>query len=224
MSLINEALRRAREEGSRLCRPGRPGGAGPHARADLAEGQPAGGRRSDLARAVMLGIPVVAVVVLLTYSTLPTEEKTPRPAAAENPDATANPEPFAQAGQDSGEGTTTTEDAAAGLKGPGWPEQLQLGWAPTTSPSGRATSPAVPIWPAPVDGAAHAPADGQGRESPSPQFKLGGILRSAGTARAVVNGQMVVVGDEIDGAQVVSISRSQVVLEKDGSQIVLRVR
>jgi len=219
MGPINEALSRATGQDSGPGRPRSPEGAISETLPD----RPERGRRSDLTRAVTLAVPVLAGVILLTYSTLPTEERTPRLAAAENPNAAVRSEAPGQAGRDKAEGMTT-EGAAGRPRGPAWPEQPRLRWArPTRSPSGWEDSSAAPIRPAPPVGGGLAPGDGQGREPPATQFKLGGILQSADGTRAVVNGRMVIVGDEIDGAQVVSISTSRVVLEKDGSRIVLRV-
>lgn len=60
--------------------------------------------------------------------------------------------------------------------------------------------------------------------TPKPEpFKLGGILASDVGNYAIINKQMVSVGDEIDGARVITIDKYHVVLEKDGKRMVLRM-
>ena len=49
------------------------------------------------------------------------------------------------------------------------------------------------------------------------KFVLGGIVTSEGEPEAVVNGESVVVGDEIGGRIVESIGRNYVILKKDDS-------
>ncbi len=55
------------------------------------------------------------------------------------------------------------------------------------------------------------------------QFTLGGILASGGKGYAIINSHMVTVGDNVNGARVVTIGKHHVVLEKDGKQFVLRM-
>ena len=53
---------------------------------------------------------------------------------------------------------------------------------------------------------------------------LGGILYSDNNPAAVINKRVVCKGDVIDGARVVEINRNDVVLEKDGENIVLGLK
>ena len=55
------------------------------------------------------------------------------------------------------------------------------------------------------------------------QFQLGAILKSGDGAHAVINGHMVTVGDEVNGARVVVIGPYHVVLEKAGKRLSLRM-
>ena len=60
-------------------------------------------------------------------------------------------------------------------------------------------------------------------EKPKPGYKLSAILQSSDGGRALINNQLVGVGDEVDKATVVKIDPSQVILQKDGAQITLRL-
>jgi ribosome-associated protein YbcJ (S4-like RNA binding protein) len=53
-------------------------------------------------------------------------------------------------------------------------------------------------------------------------LKLGGIVQSNGQAHAIINDQMVGVGEEVAGARVLEIQRRQVILERGGQKIILR--
>ena len=57
-----------------------------------------------------------------------------------------------------------------------------------------------------------------------PAFRLNGVFYSANKPSAVVNGEFVSIGDEVNGAAVVSISRESVVLEINGQRTTIRVQ
>jgi MSHA biogenesis protein MshK len=56
------------------------------------------------------------------------------------------------------------------------------------------------------------------------QFKLQGIFYRAANASALIDGQTLFVGDEIEGARVVAIERQAVRLLQNGKTIVLKLR
>lgn len=56
---------------------------------------------------------------------------------------------------------------------------------------------------------------------PAAEFKLGLIKNVQGQYRALVNGQSVQQGDEIDGYTVLSINRKQVVLQRANERLTL---
>jgi hypothetical protein len=123
---------------------------------------------------------------------------------------------------------------------------LKVTVAPSPLPNARSPSPAVapsatPLTPAnpttpPVKPAPAAPVAAR-LPTPTPpptvatsapaegaaEFTLGGIVQSADSANAIVNDHLVTIGDEVNGAKVVSIKKYSVILEKDGKQITLRM-
>ncbi|MHC1764063.1 MAG: hypothetical protein AB9869_07135 [Verrucomicrobiia bacterium] len=58
----------------------------------------------------------------------------------------------------------------------------------------------------------------------APEFKLQGIFYRISKASALIDGRTLFVGDEIDGAKVVLIERHSVRLVRDGRSIVLKLR
>ena len=60
--------------------------------------------------------------------------------------------------------------------------------------------------------------------APKPEFRLSGIFYSSAQPAAIVNGQTVNVGDEVDGATVVSIERTIVTLQINGQRKTYRLR
>ncbi len=68
-----------------------------------------------------------------------------------------------------------------------------------------------------------APAAGEGVTA-APDFKLQGIFYRFSKASALIDGQTLFVGDEIGGAKVVLIERHSVRLVRDGRPIVLKLR
>ena len=57
-----------------------------------------------------------------------------------------------------------------------------------------------------------------------PEFRLSGIFYSSAQPAAIVNGQTVNVGDEVNGAIVVSIERTIVTLQINGQRKTYRLR
>lgn len=74
----------------------------------------------------------------------------------------------------------------------------------------------APLSPAPAPGATSAPA--------AWQPTLRGVLLAGSGALANVDGQMVGIGERIEGHRLVSVSEHQAVFEKDGRRIVLDTR
>jgi HD-like signal output (HDOD) protein len=60
-------------------------------------------------------------------------------------------------------------------------------------------------------------------ENPQPEFHLNGIIYTAAHPSAMVNGQTLAVGDEINGATVLSISRDKVTLSVNGQHKTLEL-
>ena len=60
--------------------------------------------------------------------------------------------------------------------------------------------------------------------APKPEFRLSGIFYSSAQPAAIVNGQTVNVGDEVNGAIVVSIERTIVTLQINGQRKTYRLR
>ena len=83
-----------------------------------------------------------------------------------------------------------------------------------------AAPPAVATTPRPAPAPAPAPVK---REQPKlPDLKLSGVLVSPGGGTAIINGQFLAVGDTIEGARIVKITKYVVTLEMNGQRITLR--
>ena len=55
------------------------------------------------------------------------------------------------------------------------------------------------------------------------KFALGAVLKNGHESRALINNEMLTVGQTIEGATVIAIEQHHVVLEKDGRRLVLRM-
>jgi hypothetical protein len=86
--------------------------------------------------------------------------------------------------------------------------------APALSGLPRAAEPLTPAAPAPAPEAAAPP-------RAAPAFALEAVADQDGHPVAIVNGQLVRVGDLVDGARVLRIDPEEVELEKDGRRLVL---
>lgn len=87
-----------------------------------------------------------------------------------------------------------------------------LAWAPGLHADADFRDPTRP-WQAPVYG-----------DVAAPRFELNAIFSSSRRHIAIVNGQRVTVGSEVDGATVTAISKHAVTLEIDGAERTLAVR
>lgn len=90
-----------------------------------------------------------------------------------------------------------------------------------------AATPAVPVTPPPVASATTSiPATpiAAAPGSAAPELKLQGIFYRLKNPSAMINGQTIGVGETVDGARVVSIERTAVVLSRDGRQETLRLK
>ncbi len=60
--------------------------------------------------------------------------------------------------------------------------------------------------------------------APAPRYAVSAIFVSSARSVAILNGRRVGVGDQIEGARVVAISRDEVTLEVGGEELTLRPR
>lgn len=80
---------------------------------------------------------------------------------------------------------------------------------------------------APKEPVAIKPAESILQKEPVPQpdqFTLSGIMHLEDGPRAIINNTRVAKGEDVDGAEVISITDDTVVLKKQGSEIKLRLR
>ncbi len=96
-------------------------------------------------------------------------------------------------------------------------------------PPVRPAAPADPPAPAPRKRPPAAPSAAEGylREAPLPSggsIRLDGIVWSETQPAAVIEGQVVGPGEYVRGARIVRVERHRVVLDLDGSEIVIRLR
>lgn len=216
MSLINEALKRADAIGQSAETPLRsvkhlydediPADSGPSGTAAEEDpSSPLRRKQTSLAGAAVLGFCVVAAVGMIMYLTLPEDQR--GPVEAEAGGVTADL-PEAQTPPGDEEHRTTPDKATAP------PAIASLQQSLTVAQPTETTPPSEP-----------AAKDEQEPEAPKAvgQLTLSGILASDGKGYAIINNQMLAVGDNIDGARVVTIGKRHVVLEKDGKQFVVRM-
>ena len=91
---------------------------------------------------------------------------------------------------------------------------IQIPTPSAPAPAAPAHVNAQPAAPSPAVGDNSGTLDGG-------QFKLGAILKSGRESRALINGRMVTIGRQVNGATVVVIEEGHVVLEKGGRRLVL---
>jgi len=207
MSLINKALARAEDE-RRLHNSKAPAMdmLGQTSRPNSSGGEePPSGNRTRLWAAGALIMLVAGAAWAVMYAVKPAASPTPTPAQA---------------------GTTPTPEAAEII--PDQPVQ----WRPVeASPTAAVVPPPNPL-PSPTRVQTQPPASPRRRNPSSPgaaggldarKFTLGAVLKSGYEARALINNQMLTVGQQIDGATVVAIEQHHVVLEKGGRRLVLRM-
>jgi len=242
MSLINEALKRAEKEKRRnqTGAPAQPVSdeTTPPRPPVRPAGRSPGGGRGGLRAALILATFVIAGVGLMTYLSLPTEDKPPASVQAE-------PTPSAGAGKADPAGHTTHAEPGRRAITPSRQRPQALfpyrnlllktlaemqRQSRAMRPPRHQPQPGQPQPPSPP------PEMGPGPTIPPPVttrpavepaptagLRLGGILQSGNEAHALINNHLVKVGDEIDGARVVAIGKYHVVLEKDGKRITLRM-
>ena len=236
MSLIIEALKRARDDSLRRQAAARG--------LPLATIQRQKRRRSWLAIAIVpLAAALVICVLLLIdlYSRLPKTGEVPTPPVATLDPAAAPAEPPA----------TGSSVSSAPIEVPEAPATEESGAvavvSPTASDSGReaasvpaGSSPSRPeaaVTPSPTEppSAVSEPVEagrdpqgsrvfvGQARLENGQVVDLGGIAWSESEPYALLNGQVVGVGELIRTYRVVEITRSEVVLQHDGDRVVVRL-
>ena len=160
------------------------------------------------------------------YFSVPTEDGAPRAVQAERTADQARPDQPAE-----------TVPAATPPASPPRPEHSSVqktllamaDYDKPAEPVALAAPPPQPVTPAPRDppptaaapSAAPPTAPVHVRRLDAKDFKLGAILQSGNAAHAIVNDQLVSVGDEVDDATVVEIGKYHVVLRRDGQRVKL---
>ena len=221
MSLINEALKRAEAEKNRS-------GCGqeyqPPPIPDEPSARPANRRPRRSARAVALGCVAAAVAALGAWVML--DHGSPRPAPhAASADTARAPRPRSRlerpvlARAEKTDPRPRTKPALAGT-----PKAMKHHSASPRNPSRAGpVRPAAQTRPA----AAAAPVKPQPDKAtpppPAPEFKLTGVLLGPGGGTAIINGRFMKVGDTIEGARVVKITKHAVTLELGARRITLRL-
>ncbi|MCD4698954.1 MAG: hypothetical protein K8R91_00060 [Phycisphaerae bacterium] len=238
MSLINEALKRAEAIGQNTETP--PPRRSTHSVEHLYDDKvPTGSdpfetaaekkpfrllrkNQTSLAGAAALGVCVIATVAAIMHFTLPQDQRSPVEAglrrAQSSRGATADVlemqiPPADKEKRTTPDKTTEKSTVAALQQTTAGVISQNTAQTPKTTPPPEPTSEVLSV---------------EDEQKPqvqkaSDQLKLSGILASAGKGYAIINNQMVAVGDDINGARVVSIGKHHVVLEKDGKQFVVRM-
>ena len=231
MSLINEALKRAEIVGRDDQTPpakrsthsvehlyGDKAPAGPASSADASAEEISRLLRKNqtsLRGATALGVCVVAAVAIIMHLTLPPNQQGPVEAEAGGTTAALEMRTHQPADETKTTPDKTPEKSTIAALQQTLAGIINGGAAQTPKPARQPEPPAaVPSVPG------KQKPDGQ---QATGQFTLSGILASGGGGHAIVNNQMVTVGDNIDGARVVAIGKHHVVLEKDSKQFVLRM-
>jgi len=238
MSLINEALKRADQERRRATRAT---GSEPPPQAEPAPAPPYARLRAVMVLSAFALI-AIAIVTWISIPPQPTGHAPARGTAATpgrtNPDGTTQvkmkPAPVAP-------------DAEYRL-----PVRLDLAQEPP-APAARVREslaalgsyrPAATPTPAPVEPTPRTPAEAARPAEPTPaepartlpaptpaapaplnpeDFLLGAILRADRNSHALINNQLVGIGDRVNGAKVVEIGKYHVTIEKDGRRLTLRM-
>ncbi len=223
MSLINEALRRAEIVGrdGQTTTARRSTHSMEHLYNDKApaettasseKSRPLRKKQTSLRGATALGVCVIATVAVIMHLTLPPDQQGPVKAEAGGTTAALEMRTHQPADE-----TKITPDKT--------PEKSTIAALKQTLAgiinSGAAQTPKPARQGEPADAARPAP-DKQ-KPDDQPQFTLSGIMASGDKGHAIINNHMVTVGDNIDGAKVVTIGKHHVVLEKDSKQFVLRM-
>ncbi len=231
MSLINEALKRAEVIGRSEKTPvakrsthgikhlyddkvtGRPTTSDKAAEEDISRLLRT--KQTSLRGAAALGVCVIASVAVIMHLTLPPDQRGPVEAEAGGATATLETQT-----------PPSTEEAKAIPKEtPEEPTFAALQQALTDALNrSAAQTPETTSPPEPDEAVQPDTSEKNSAHQPvSDKFTISAILASGGKGYAIVNGHMVTVGDNIDGAKVVTVGKHHVVLEKDGKQFTLRM-
>ncbi len=238
MSLINEALKRAEVLGQNTKTP--TAKRSTHGIEHLYDDQATGSEhppaavtkevsrllrkdQTSLRGASALGVCVIASVAVIMHLTLPPEQRSP--VEAEAGLRRAQSSRGATATLETQTPTTDEETEAAPDETPEKSNvaALQHAIAGVLNSSDAKTAEKTPP-PEPVE--TIQPDTNERNIDDKPEavkFTLSGILASGDKGYAIVNNHMVTVGDNIDGAKVVTIGKHHVVLEKDSKQFTLRM-
>lgn len=142
------------------------------------------------------------------------------PAAGQTPAVLAIPLPAIAASQPSSAATTTSAPAEVSPPIPSTRPATAPASGPAahTTPAMPSSAPAVTEIPATMP-ASTAPA----AETPAVRgpLKVSGIMRGSDGWSAIINGQIVQVGDSIDDAKIVKITAKNVVIEENGKRLTL---
>lgn len=95
---------------------------------------------------------------------------------------------------------------------------------PDKDPDAPVTSAAEEESPDEAPPASDRPTRRRARYIPPGRYRVDGIMAGAFDATAILNGTVVRVGDEIDGARVIEIGSNRVVLNADGQRVVLHMK
>lgn len=141
-------------------------------------------------------------------STTPPKTAAPAPSATPalavvepTPPPHASPAIIAQQIPEAHASSATVPQAAPSLPEPA-PSSIQPAPTPTVAPQVPAANLSHP---------AKAP-----EHNPQPEFRLNGVFYDSARASAIINGQTVSLGERVNGAQVVAISRTSVTLQING--------
>jgi len=187
-------------------------------------------RRASNLTAVLTGAAMFAIVALIWHAAQrSTEVSVPQQAEALPADATAATEPadapIATVSQESPPTEAdlvirkTLDSLTYYTPRPASGDPLsQPAAAPADPPL---TSPGKPDTAGPATDP--SPQVARGVKPAAGRFKLDGVMQGAADLSAIINGQVVRVGDTIDGAKVVSILPQSVELEVDGQRLHIRM-
>ena len=199
MSLIREALEKARREGPQIPAPPTTGPWRAHRRAD----------RPSWPRTLAVALASVAASAALTVFLIQRGDETLVPA----------PEPAVQ--------LAVVPPVAAPVPAPAELAPARPSSPPDQAVRLRAglrNSPSAQTVLAPSSSEPPAPVATTAPRSETPPLRLEGIVASPTNPVAVVNGRLLGLGESIDGYRVTRIDSDQVELEKDGVKQILRLR
>ena len=162
-----------------------------------------------------MGVCVIASVAVIMHLTLPPEQRSPVEAEAGGATATLETQtPTANEETNAASDKTPEKSTVAALQ-----HAIAGVLNSSTAKTPETTQP-----PEPVETVQPDPNERNIDDKPDTvKFTLSGILASGNKGYAIVNSQMVTVGDDIDGAKVITVGKYHVVLEKDSKRFTLRM-